>query len=129
MLVLGFSTYFPDINGFVNPFFIFGAYLLITIGELFLSPIGLSAVTILAPSHLTGMMMGIWFVAIGFGGVFAGVIAKAASVPETLDITQDMLTIYRHAFLDFAYMAFFVTIALIFISLIVRKVLQSTLME
>ena len=127
MLVLGLSTYMPDSEGLVHPIFIFGAYLLVTIGELFLSPIGLSAVTILAPTNLTGMMMGIWFVAIGFGGVFAGVIAKAASVPNKVDMTVDMLSIYRHAFLDFAYLAFFVTIVLIFINLAVKKFLPASL--
>lgn len=126
MLVLGLSTYLPDSQGLVNPGFIFLSYFLITIGELFLSPIGLSAVTMLSPPNLTGMMMGIWFVAIGFGGVFAGMIAKAASVPDTVDLTIDMLSIYRHAFLNFAYLAFFVTIVLIFISLIVRKIIRAT---
>jgi POT family proton-dependent oligopeptide transporter len=121
MLMLAVSTYFPDATGLVRPYFIFAAYFLITVGELCLSPIGLSAVTILSPANLTGMMMGIWFVAIGFGGVFAGVIAKLASVPDKIDVSVDMLGIYRHAFLEFAYLAFFVTILLFFISLTIRK--------
>ena len=67
----------------MHPGWIFLAYLLVTIGELFLSPIGLSAVTMLAPANLVSFMMGIWFVATGFGGVFAGTIAKLSSVPIT----------------------------------------------
>lgn len=43
--------------------------LLVTIGELFLSPVGLSLVTKLAPSRMVSMMMGVWFLS-SFGGNF-----------------------------------------------------------
>lgn len=124
MLVLSVSTQYPNEQGLVYPGFIFFAYLLITIGELLLSPIGLSAVTILAPSHLVGFMMGVWFVAIGFGGVFAGAIAKLASVPESAVTTAQKLEIYHHAFLDYAYIAFFVTIVLVFSQLLVKQAIR-----
>ena len=124
MLVLSISTQYPDPQGQVYPAFIFFAYLLITIGELLLSPIGLSAVTMLAPSHLVGFMMGVWFVAIGFGGMLAGAIAKLASVPETAVTTAQKLAIYHEAFLDYAYIAFFVTIVLIFSRLAVQRAIR-----
>lgn len=121
MLTLGLSTYFPNAEGFVYPEWIIFAYLLITIGELLLSPIGLSAVTMLAPPNLVGFMMGVWFVAIGFGGVFAGAIAKLASVPDTVTIQSEKLAIYHEAFMTYAKIAFFVTIVLVFSQLLVRK--------
>jgi POT family proton-dependent oligopeptide transporter len=124
-LVLGFSTLFPNSENLVSPLWIFSSYLLITIGELLLSPIGLSAVTLLAPPHLIGMMMGIWFVATGFGGLFAGWIAKLASIPSPTTTVAAKLAIYQHAFFDYAYLAFFVAIALFFIQLSMRKMLRA----
>ncbi|NNF26966.1 MAG: peptide MFS transporter [Gemmatimonadetes bacterium] len=50
-------------------------YFLHTTGELTLSPIGLSAVTKLAPVRRVGQMMGIWFVATALGNLFAGLVA------------------------------------------------------
>jgi POT family proton-dependent oligopeptide transporter len=111
-LTLALSTYFPNSIAMINPGWVFLSYLLITIGELLLSPIGLSAVTQLAPANLVGMMMGIWFVATGFGGIFAGQLAKLSSVPESASTIGQMLAIYQHAFFYYAYLAFFVALAL-----------------
>lgn len=123
-LTLAISTLFPNASGFIPAAWVFLAYLFITIGELLLSPIGLSAVTLLAPTHLVGMIMGIWFVATGFGGIFAGAIAKMASVPDTVTTTTEKLAIYQDAFLNFAYLAFIVAILLFFIQLALRKFLR-----
>jgi proton-dependent oligopeptide transporter, POT family len=46
--------------------------LLLTIGELYLSPIGLSLVTKLAPARMVSMMMGVWFLSSFFGNYAAG---------------------------------------------------------
>ena len=46
--------------------------LLVTLGELYLSPVGLSLVTKLAPSRIVSMMMGVWFLAAFFGNYAAG---------------------------------------------------------
>jgi proton-dependent oligopeptide transporter, POT family len=50
------------------------AYLVITIGELCLSPIGLSAMTKLSPKRLFGIIMGLWFLASAYGQYIAGVL-------------------------------------------------------
>ncbi len=78
----------------------------------------------LAPENLVGFMMGVWFVAIGFGGVFAGAIAKMASVPETAITTEQKLAIYHSAFLDYAYIAFFVAIVIVFAQLMVKRAIK-----
>ena len=52
-------------------------YLLHTMGELALSPVGLSAMTKLAPRRFVGQMMGMWFMCTALGNALAGVIAGA----------------------------------------------------
>jgi POT family proton-dependent oligopeptide transporter len=123
-LVLAASTMYPSSEGLISPLWIFLSYLLITIGELLLSPIGLSAVTMLAPSNLIGMMMGIWFVATGFGGIFAGWIAKLSSVPEATATVAEKLSIYQSAFFDYACLAFFVAIVLFFVQIGLKRMLK-----
>jgi POT family proton-dependent oligopeptide transporter len=115
MLVAAWGTLHPTGGMMIHPSYIFLAYFLITIGELMLSPIGLAAVTTLAPKNLTGLMMGIWFVAIGFGGIFAGFIAKIASIPDSVTLAADKIAIYQNAFIDFACMAFLMSITLVFL--------------
>src|SRR5437660_10314637 len=56
----------------VSPWWLVGVYFLHTIGELCLSPVGLSIVTKLAPGRIVGAMMGVWFLAIAVGNKLAG---------------------------------------------------------
>jgi POT family proton-dependent oligopeptide transporter len=57
--------------------FIFLIYLLHTTGELCLSPVGLSAMNRLAPTHMASLIMGTWFFASATGNFAAGLIAAA----------------------------------------------------
>jgi POT family proton-dependent oligopeptide transporter len=59
-------------KGTASAWYLVFAYLLHTVGELCLSPIGLSLVTKLAPVRLGGMLMGVWFLAIAAGNYIAG---------------------------------------------------------
>ncbi|HVT44582.1 MAG TPA: peptide MFS transporter [Thermoanaerobaculia bacterium] len=59
----------------VSPAWLIVTYFLHTVGELCLSPVGLSSITKLAPPDRVGQMMGIWFVAAALGNLFAGLVA------------------------------------------------------
>jgi proton-dependent oligopeptide transporter, POT family len=59
----------------VWPTWLITTYLLHTLGELCLSPVGLSSVTKLAPARLVGQMMGLWFLATSLGNLIAGLVA------------------------------------------------------
>jgi POT family proton-dependent oligopeptide transporter len=65
----------------VAPWWLVGVYLLHTIGELCLSPVGLSTVSKLAPKRFAGSLMGLFFFAIGLGNMLAGF---AGSISESL---------------------------------------------
>jgi POT family proton-dependent oligopeptide transporter len=59
-------------NVLVSPWWLIGAYFVIEIGELALSPVGLSVVTKLAPVRIVGVMMGVWLLSIAVGDKLAG---------------------------------------------------------
>jgi hypothetical protein len=65
----------------ISIMWLLGYYLVITLGELCLSPMGLSLVTKLAPKRLVGLMMGGWFLATAIGNKMSGFISGL--VPST----------------------------------------------
>jgi proton-dependent oligopeptide transporter, POT family len=69
----------------VSPLWLVVTYLLHTAGELCLSPVGMSAVTKLAPARIAGLTMGVWFLAIAVGNYLGGRVAalyEGFSLPE-----------------------------------------------
>lgn len=63
-------------GGRVSPWWLVGVYLLQTIGELCLSPVGLSTVTKLSPARMVGLMLGVWFLSISIGSYIAGLTTR-----------------------------------------------------
>jgi POT family proton-dependent oligopeptide transporter len=56
----------------VSPWWLIGAYFITELGELCLSPVGLSLVTKLSPVRIVGLMMGVWFLSNALGNKLAG---------------------------------------------------------
>ena len=67
----------------VSPLWLTMTYFLQTVAELCLSPIGLSAMTKLAPVRVGGLIMGVWFLSISIGNFLAG---RAASLYESMPL-------------------------------------------
>ena len=86
-------------------FWIILIYLLHTLGELCLSPVGLSSVTKLSPQRIVGFMMGMWFFASAAGNYVAGLIARATASDSSgvsndvfdLSQTQSFMDVYTDA--------------------------------
>ena len=57
-----------------------GLYLIHSVAELCISPVGLSMITKLSIARIVGMMMGVWFLSISVAQYVAGVVAQVASV-------------------------------------------------
>jgi proton-dependent oligopeptide transporter, POT family len=69
----GFAVLIPVAGGTgVSPWWLVLTYFLHTLGELSLSPVGLSAMTKLAPQRVAGMIMGLWFLSLGAGNYLGG---------------------------------------------------------
>ena len=59
-------------GGKVSPAWLLTAYFLLSLGEICLSPMGLSLVAKVAPPRVRGLMMGVWFLTLSTGGYLAG---------------------------------------------------------
>ncbi len=73
--VLAWGSANASSTSLVSPAWLIVTYFLHTVGELCLSPVGLSSMTKLAPKNRVSQMMGIWFVAAALGNLMAGLLA------------------------------------------------------
>ncbi len=100
------------------------AYLIITFGELCLSPIGLSIMTKLSPKPLQGVMMGMWFLASAYGQYVAGILGAGMSSPKPDTTASEKLISYTNGYQQLAIYAIISGVILILISPLVRKLMQ-----
>lgn len=104
--------------------FIFLIYWVHTMGELMVSPVGLSAVTKLAPARVVGMTMGAWFLYSGLSNYLAGVIARTTGA-ETIggqitDVAAAKAS-YVAVYTQVAYVAMGIGVFMLVISPIIKS--------
>ena len=79
-------------GGMASVWWLVFAYFLLEVGEMCLSPVGLSAVTQLAPARVVSLMMGTWFLATAFSETLAALFGKIAAIEvpegETMNIAD-----------------------------------------
>ena len=123
---LYYGAYISQENGIVGLWWLILGYLLHTTGELFLSPVGLSMMSKLAPANMGAMMMGVWYLSSSFAQYAAGFIAQLTSVSGE-GISADALNpietvmVYGNVFGGIALIACSVGAFLVLISPLIRK--------
>ncbi len=95
--ILQFSALNPGVDGLAGFWWFILAYFVLVVGEMALSPIGLSAVTALSVARVVSLMMGVWFLASAFGEMLAGRFGALASMPAGTAV-PDALGIYAGVF-------------------------------
>ena len=122
--VLFATKFFATLQGITSLNIFTIALLVITFGELCLSPIGLSIMTKLSTEKLQGVMMGTWFLASAYGQYVAGIIgANMASAKEGATNYEKLIT-YTEGYKDLGIYALVAGLVLILISPFVKKLMQ-----
>ena len=107
--------------------FIFLIYWVHTMGELLVSPVGLSAVTKLAPARVVGMTMGAWFLYSGLSNYLAGVIARTTGA-ETIGGQMTNIAAAKAGYITVyskvGYIALAIALAMLLISPIIKKMMR-----
>ncbi|MCD6013334.1 MAG: transporter [Flavipsychrobacter sp.] len=119
-----YTRFFADASGKTSLDLFTFAYLISTLGELCLSPIGLSLMTTLAPKPLHGMMMGMWFLASAYGQYAAGILGAGMSTTAENATNMDKLIAYTDGYKQLAIYALIAGVVLIVISPIIRKLMH-----
>ncbi len=117
------NRFFANAQGMTSLDIFTLAYFVITLGELCLSPIGLSIMTKLSPRHLQGVMMGMWFLASAYGQYAAGILGAGMTAPGENATALEKLNSYTSGYQQLAIYALIAGIVLIAISPIVRKLM------
>ncbi len=118
------SSHVLNHQGMVVAVWIVVVYLLIAVGELMLSPIGLAMVTELVPLRLVGTMMGIFFISLGIGGKLAGLFADISAVPDNVVSVAGIDTIYHHAFFVYFMIALIAAVVSFMLVPLIKKLIQ-----
>lgn len=110
LMGIGYLVLVPGIMsasaaGFIAISWIVLSYLLQTVGELFVGPVGFAMVGDLVPPRMEGVMMGVWQLSTGVAGALSDYLANETVAPT--GITQPLQTnpIFSHSFLQFGLMA------------------------
>ncbi|MCB0733970.1 MAG: peptide MFS transporter [Flavobacteriales bacterium] len=119
--VFGANKMFATNGIAMGDIFILG-YLVVTLGEIALSPIGLSLMTKLATPKLQGFMMGMWFLASAYGQYIAGLFGAGIS-PKADASPMEKLEVYSAGYEQFAVYAVIAGVVIIAISPFVRKLM------
>ncbi len=115
-------------DGMTAVYFIFLIYWIHTMGELMVSPVGLSAVTKLAPPQAVGMTMGAWFLYSGLSNYLAGVIASttgAETIGGQLADTAAAKATYAAVYSQVGYIAMGIAVVMLLISPVIKRMMHS----
>ena len=123
--VLALSKGSADENGMVPFAYLIVMYLVLSIGELFMSPVGLSKITSLSPKRIVAFMMGIWFLSSAYAFQIVGFIGKQLAV-ESTDINVgglDTLAMYTDGFMLISQYALGAGLVVILFSPLMKKLM------
>lgn len=122
-MLLFAMRYFANDLGIASLNFFTFALFVITLGEICLSPIGLSLMTKLATEKLQGVMMGMWFLASAYGQYVAGLIGAGLSETRQNTTGIEALLTYTQGYKELAFYAFGAGMLLLIISPWVKKMM------
>ncbi len=113
--------------GLTPVIFIFAVYWVHTMGELLVSPVGLSVVTKLAPVRVVGMTMGAWFLYSGLSNYLAGVIARTTGA-ETIGGQMTNIAVakagYIQVYTQVGYIALGIALLMLLLSPVISKMMR-----
>jgi POT family proton-dependent oligopeptide transporter len=126
-LFLVWGSGFADGAFKVSIWWLAGLYLIHTIAELCISPVGLSMITKLSLARIVGLMMGVWFLSIAIAQYIAGIIAQVASV-DTVggEVTNPKLSLdtYVHVFTTIGSVAMGIGVLLLLLAWPIKRLMH-----
>jgi POT family proton-dependent oligopeptide transporter len=119
-----YTRFFANVKGITSLNLFTFAYLVTTIGELCLGPIGMSIITKLSPKRLFGMMMGLWFLASAFGQFAAGKLGAEMAKANTGTTLVSKLQSYTEGYYQLAIYSLIAGVFLILMVPLMKKIMQ-----
>lgn len=121
--IIAVVSSFIDDTKLISPLLIIPSYLLFSLAELLLSPVGLAAITFLADKNKVSTMMGIFFVSLGIGAFLSGKLAALTAIPQGETNIVILRTLYAAAFRQQLSILFIATIGCLIIFAVIKFLL------
>jgi POT family proton-dependent oligopeptide transporter len=124
-LVFGANFVGPDFK--VGLWWLAGLYLIHSIAELCISPVGLSMITKLSLARVVGLMMGVWFLSIAVAEYVGGLVAQLGSVATVGgEVTNPQLSLatYLHVFAEIGWAAVVLGVVLLVLAVPLRRLMH-----
>jgi len=116
---------FLEKSALLSPLLIIPAYLMFSLAELLLSPVGLSAITVLADQNKVSTMIGIFFVSLGIGAFLSGKLASLTAIPEGETNIVVLKQLYATAFTQQLGILFIATLGCLVIYAVIKFLLTN----
>ncbi len=123
-VILPLAIQFDDAAGKINLWWVVVSYFLQTMGELFISPVGLSMITKLSPKKMMGLMMGVWFFASALANALAGLIAEWTTIPSGSNDPLITDQPFSHVFGIIGWVALGVGVIFLFFAPILKRLID-----
>ncbi|MFC3559128.1 peptide MFS transporter [Pedobacter jamesrossensis] len=116
------TRFFANVQGISSLNVFTFAYLLLTLGELCIGPIGMSIITKLSPKKMFGMMMGLWFLFSAFGQLAAGKLGAEMSSIDNATLPTKLIA-YTEGYKSLALYSLIAGLVLIIFSQLIKKLM------
>ncbi|AJR06303.1 MFS transporter [Photobacterium gaetbulicola] len=125
----GFSQYFGDENGMLNPFWIAAPHFLFAIGELLISALGLSAIAKLFPSRIRGFIYGAWNMTLALASVAGAWVAGLSATGEAEMTPVESLVSYGNYFYALAIASTLVGLVCVYLAPRLNRLIETDVSE
>ena len=125
-VIIVLASNFANKAALISPLLIIPAYLMISLAELLLSPVGLAAITFLADKNKVSTMMGIFLASLGIGGFLSGKLSSLTAIPQGETNLLVLKNLYASAFTQQLEMLFTATLCCLVLYAIIKFLLTHT---
>lgn len=124
-LILPVGAMFANEHGIVSVWWLVACYGFQSIGELFISGLGLSMVAKLVPQRMVGFIMGAWFLTTAASGVIGGWVATLTAAPQGVTDPLKTLPIYSKVFFQIGVATAIIAVIMILTVPVLRRLIES----
>jgi len=124
IVLLPLGIYFASPTGLVSLWWVVLSQVLLTLGEIFLNPIGYAMIGELAPPKLRGILMGTWLMVIGVGSALAAFFSAKAVGHQTFNPVQSNVS-YSHTFSSLGWTSIIAGIVVLMLMPFIQKLIHS----
>jgi len=128
-VLITMALHFNKTIQLLSPLYILPVYLMISLAELLLYPVGLSAITVLSPRKKVSTMMGVFFVSLGVGGFLAGKLANLAAISPGETSVIALKSHYAGAFTNITCLLIASSVVCVLLNHLIKYVLMAPSIE